>query len=143
MYKGSDIVLGLLSKKPLTLEEIANLSSLKEDSVRRILESLKAEGYVTIDTKETVLGYPTDELVKYASTEFPEIAVFKKALGGATISDLSQMEKSIGIRWAKAKGLVVIEGGKLIAAKTPKDVDTLISRLAACANEHPLGFLQL
>jgi phenylalanyl-tRNA synthetase alpha chain len=135
MYKGSDRVLDLISKKPMSLDEIATKSSLKEDSIRRIVESLKAEGYVTIETRESVTNIPTDELTGYISTTFPEISVFKKAINRAAITDLSQTEKSIGIRWARAKGLVAIESGRLVPLKTQEETSALAERLISCFNQ--------
>ncbi|MFH1785411.1 MAG: phenylalanine--tRNA ligase subunit alpha [Candidatus Micrarchaeota archaeon] len=135
MYKGSDIVLDLIVKNPLTLQELAKLSSFKEDSIRRIIESLKAEGYVKIETKETTCGIPTNELDVYCLGGFPEISVFRKSLSHASIADLSPSEKSIGIRWAKVKGLVMIEGGKLVPTKTQQEVDVINEKLLSCYND--------
>ncbi|VVC04362.1 Phenylalanine--tRNA ligase alpha subunit [Candidatus Bilamarchaeum dharawalense] len=135
MYKGSDIVLDLLIKRSRTIEELAQLSSLNVDSIRRIIESLREEGYVTIDTRESVVGSPTAELVQYSSSTFPEVSVFQKAVSGASITDLSPVEKSIGIRWAKVKGLVKVEAGKLVPAKTQNEVDQLVTKLTHCSTE--------
>ncbi|MFH1521120.1 MAG: phenylalanine--tRNA ligase subunit alpha [Candidatus Micrarchaeota archaeon] len=131
MYKGSDIILDLLTKKKMTLEELAKVSSLNEDSIRRIIESLKAEGYVTVEIKETPTGSPTEELLEYCKNEFPEVSVFRKSLSRATISSLSPIEKSIGIRWAKVKGFVTIEDGKLTPIKSPEEVDKITKKLVS------------
>ncbi len=130
MYKGEDKILEALSKsKGLTLRDIAEKTSLNEDSVRRALESLKASGHVTTETSESTVGMPTPELESYYQSEFPEISVFKKAHASASVAELSPTERSIGLRWAKVKGLVVIEGGKLIAAKTDAEAQTQSERL--------------
>lgn len=129
MYKGSDIILGLLAKKTMTLDELVRESSLNEDSIRRIIESLKAEGYVSVEIKESYAGSPTQELLQYCKNEFPEVSVFRKALSGATIATLSPAEKSIGIRWAKVKHFVTIEGGKLLPTKTQEEIDLITKKL--------------
>jgi len=123
MYKGSDRVLRLVAKKSMSVPEIAAESGLNEDSVRRIAEALKAEGYVTIESRESVLGVPTDEFAGYARGVFPEAAVHAKAQKGASVADLAGAERSIGIRWARVKGFVLVEGGKLIAEKSAEEVE--------------------
>jgi phenylalanyl-tRNA synthetase alpha chain len=118
----------------MSIEEIARESSLNEDSVRRIVEALKAEGYVSIETSETLHGIPTAELERYAAGIFPEVSVYRKALAGASVADLSPDEKSIGIRWARAKGFVAIEAGKLIPEKERTEVEGEARRMAeACS----------
>jgi phenylalanyl-tRNA synthetase alpha chain len=122
MYKGEMEVLKLVAKRRLTLEQIAKEASLNEDSVRRIVESLKSAGYVAVDISESVRGEPTDELTRYAKSAFPEVSVFRKAVAGASIQGLSPEDRSIGIRWAKVKGFISIEGGKLAPVKEEEDV---------------------
>ena len=130
MYKGTDKVLRLVCEKPMPTGEIAAGTGLNEDSVRRIAEALKAEGYVTIETSEELRGIPTKEFEGYARGVFPEVAVHRKALSGAAVSDLTPQERSIGIRWARAKGFVLIEGGKLVAAKAREDVEAAQKSMA-------------
>jgi phenylalanyl-tRNA synthetase alpha chain len=134
MYKGEETVLGMLSKgKGLTISEIAEGTGLNEDSVRRIVESLKTSGHVTTRMREEHKATPNDELLGYLEKGFPEHEVFRKALEGASISDLSPAERSIGIRWAKVKGFVDIEGGKLVPKKTAEDVEgSMEGLLSAC-----------
>ncbi|MCI0503538.1 phenylalanine--tRNA ligase subunit alpha [Candidatus Micrarchaeota archaeon] len=122
MYKGTDKVLRLLISARRTVGEISREAGLNEDSVRRIAEALKAEGYVTIETSESLAGIPTAELEKYAGSVFPETAVYRKALAGASVSDLSAEEKSIGIRWARVKGFIAIDAGKLVPEKGEDEV---------------------
>ncbi len=123
MYKGEDQVLGLLLKNKLTVTQIAKESGLNEDSVRRIVESLKEGGYVHIEHSESATGVPTKELDEYTNSRcFPEHSVFKKAQKGLLVSDLSPVEKSIGIRIAKMKGFISIEGGKLVPTKGEDEI---------------------
>ncbi len=133
MYKGEGEVLDVLSrKKQLSFDQLIKETGMNEDSLRRIVESLKAGGYAGTAAAESLLGKPTAELERYGTSVFPEVAVFRKALKGASISDLSPEEKSIGLRWAKVKGFVNIEAGKLAAAKAAADVDREAARLKAC-----------
>lgn len=119
MYKGEDVILGILAKRrSATLEQLSDESGLGADSVRRIVESLKSSGYATVQTEEKVRGVPTEEFREYAEGRTPELSVFEKALEGAPVSALGPAEKSIGIRWAKLNGWVDIEGGKLVPRKS-------------------------
>ncbi len=135
MYKGTDRILKLIVSGKMSLESLSRESGLNEDSVRRILEALKGEGYASIDTTETLQGVPTAELERYAAGVFPEVSVYRKAMSGKTaVSDLSQDEKAIGIRWARVKGFVAIEGGRLVPEKSRDYVEAEAKRLAeACS----------
>lgn len=140
MYKGEDTVLELISgRKSMALEELAKAAALNPDSVRRIVESLKASGYISVEAKEEVYGNPTDELVRYGESGFPEFQVFRKALFGASVGDLTPQEKAIGLRWAKVKGLITIEGGKLVPAKTAQDAEPLEAALRKAYAELKAG----
>lgn len=143
MYKGTDKVLKLLTKNTtMTVAGLAEALSMNEDSVRRIVESLKADRYVDVDTKIEYIHGKTEELERYLKSGFPEYSVYKKALAGASVSDLSKDEKSIGIRWARVKDFVIIEGGKLVPAKEKADVEAEMNKLIEEAKnlemkEHP------
>jgi phenylalanyl-tRNA synthetase alpha chain len=132
MYKGEDKVLDFLKKeKETTLSKIAKATGLNPDSVRRIVESLRESGAVKTEQHESFSGAPTKEFEEYFKSEFPEYSVFKKALGGAQVRDLPPLERSIGLRWAKVKGLVTIEEGKLVAAKSEEDAKAQMGILRA------------
>jgi phenylalanyl-tRNA synthetase alpha chain len=136
MYKGEDLALGILSrKKQVTFESLAKETALNEDSLRRIIESLRADGYADTQTVDSLRYIPTPELERYVISIFPEVAVFRKALDGVSISGLSAEEKSIGLRWAKVKGFVGIEGGKLVPLKNATDVEQEAAGLLACYAE--------
>jgi phenylalanyl-tRNA synthetase alpha chain len=141
MYKGEETVLDLLSKKKeLTVEGIAKQTGLNEDSIRRIVESLKSSGYATTEVSEEHRARPTDELLGYCKGEFPEHSVFRKALAGASVSDLSPEEKSIGIRWARVKGFVDIEEGRLVPVKEEGDVKQVLEKMRkACEQIEQTG----
>lgn len=136
MYKGEGLALEALSrKKQIAFDELAKETGMNEDSLRRVIESLRAGGYAETQTMESVLGKPTPELERYGTSVFPEVAVFRKALKGASMASLSPEEKSIGLRWAKVKGFVSIEGGKLAPAKSAADVDEEAAGLQGCYAE--------
>ncbi len=130
MYRDSDKVLRLIMDSSLSIQEIAEKSGLNEDSIRRIAEALKGEGYATVETSEAVHGVPTEEFRGYVGSGFPEHSVYKKALAGASVKDLNPTEKSIGIRWARVKGFLVIEAGKLVPEKQPQEVESAMKKMA-------------
>jgi len=125
MYKGEKEILDVLSKKKkLTFDELAKATDLNIDTVRRAAESLRGNGYINIRTKEYSIISVTPELNEYAKKGFPEFLVFEKAKAGKTVKDLSPVERRIGIRWAKTKGFVRVDGVKLVVLKKPKDIET-------------------
>lgn len=115
MYKGEIEIYEALKthKRSLTLDDLSKITNFNPDSIRRALESLREKGAVSIDSKDQLLYEKTSELDSYLNSGFPEYSVYQKSLIQTPISDLSPLEKSIGIKWAKQKGLVSIEGGKL------------------------------
>ncbi|MEW6721727.1 MAG: phenylalanine--tRNA ligase subunit alpha [Candidatus Micrarchaeota archaeon] len=132
MYKGEDKVLDfIVKKKKVALEEAAQATGQNPDAVRRMVESLRSKGYVSMESEEAVRGLPTEELVRYGEGGFPEFRVYRKARSGAEIAGLSPEEKSIGVRWARVKGLIAIEGGKLVQAKSAEDAGREEKRLNA------------
>jgi len=136
MYKGEDKVVELLSKnKKMSVKEISEQTGMNEDSVRRIIESLKSLGSVETELHESITAIPNAEFEGYHASGFPEFSVFKKALEKSRVKDLSPAERSIGLRWAKVKGFVQIEEGKLIPSKSEKDVSASMQKLNAVYEE--------
>ncbi|MBD3210489.1 phenylalanine--tRNA ligase subunit alpha [Candidatus Micrarchaeota archaeon] len=136
MYKGEKQVLELLAReKQLMVSQIAEKTGLNEDSVRRIVENLRTSGYATTKSSEVYRAEPTGELLDYCKNEFPEYMVYKKAREKAAVSELSPVEKSIGIRWAKIKGFVGIEKGKLVPRKKEEDVQKVLGRMGKACND--------
>jgi len=130
MYKGEDKVLGILSqKKSISMEELAALSGLNPDAVRRIVESLKGEGFATVSVSESVKLIPTEEFERYAKTRMPEKAVYEAAIAGKSISDLSPEEKQFGLSWARKKGFVEIEKGAIVSRKSEEEVREVEKKL--------------
>lgn len=123
MYKGEDTVLKLIAdRKRLFMQDIARLSGMNPDSIRRILESLRDGGFVRITRSESSAFVPTPELAAYSKATFPEFSVYRKALQGCGVSGLTPQEREIGLRWAKKKGLILIEGGNISPAKDQDSV---------------------
>jgi len=123
MYKGEDLVLKLLAaKKEASLEALASESGLNIDSVRRIVESLKGEGYAVASVAERASLVPTEEFGAYASAGMPETRVWRAAAAGKPLSGLSEEEKRFGLPWARKKGFVEIEKGALAPRKEEADV---------------------
>ncbi len=147
MYVGEDKLINFLSQKgKATLEEIAAATSLHIDSVRRIVEDLKTRGYVSIEQSENEKYKHTPELSSYIqSRNFPEFSIFTKATEAqkaGTVLDilqLNQQEKQFGLRWAKIKGLVTTEGGKLMPVKTPADAADLNKKMLLAADHFVSG----
>ncbi len=124
MYKGEREILELLAKKKiLDFDDISKETGLHLDTVRRAVESLKGNGFVDVKREEYSISEVTKELENYVKKGFPEFSVFRKAGEGKGISDLSETEKRIGLVWAKKKGFVSIEKGKLVQMKKAADVE--------------------
>ena len=67
MYKGEEDVLRLIAeKKECELESLARESGLNPDSIRRIVESLKGEGYVAVSSDEKTAILPLEEFSGYS-----------------------------------------------------------------------------
>jgi phenylalanyl-tRNA synthetase alpha chain len=132
MYRGEERVAQLLaSKGSATLEEIAQELSISLDTVRKFVESLKAQGFVATEKKEEEIITTTSEFRQYRNGEsvLPEYSVFKKALEGNDISHLDEKEKRYGLGWAKKKGYIEIERGVLKPLKTIEEVQKETERL--------------
>ena len=124
MYKGEREILGLLAKKKrLDSDSIAEETGLNPDTVRRGVESLRGAGFVDVKREEYFISSVTKELEDYVKKGFPEFSVYKKAGEGRGIPDLNETERKIGLVWAKKKGFINIEKGKLVQMKKPADVE--------------------
>ncbi|NYZ76804.1 phenylalanine--tRNA ligase subunit alpha [Candidatus Micrarchaeota archaeon] len=124
MYKGEREILDILSKKgKMSYEDIAEKTGLHIDTVRRAAESLRENGCIIVSSEEISVASPTAELDGYARNGFPEFSVYEKARAGKSVGDLLPGEKSIGLKWAKERGLVGIEGGRLSARKSVEDAE--------------------
>ncbi len=124
MYKGEEQVASFLAKKgSATIEEIASNLNLSLDAVRKLVESLREQGFVRIEKKEKDDLSTTEEFGEYRkSGVLPEFSVFKKAFEGKGIADLDERERKYGIGWARKKGYIEIENGIL---KPTKDLENV------------------
>ncbi len=127
MYKGSEEIVAFLSARrgvKTTFNQVAEGTKLNADSVRRAIEWLKENGYVTVelaDEREIVTA--TEEFRGYYfGGKMPEYAVYQKAQASARIGELSDSEKGIGLRWAKVKGYIDIKEGTLIPLKDEEQI---------------------
>lgn len=130
MYKGEKEIVKLLQKKKkMGVDEISKELNLHPDLIRRAIESLRSKGFVRVRTEERSVFKPTAEYKLYATKGFPEYSVYLKAKKGLKIDKLSPGEKSIGIRWAKTKGFIKIENGKLMILKKEDRIKSDIKKL--------------
>lgn len=121
MYKGEKEVAEILKNGRKTVSELAKENGLNEDTIRRAVESLKQKGFVKTVLEEKETSLPTEELKGYLQKgEMPEFSLFKRAMSSAHISELSEEEKAIGLRWAKIKGMVDISSGTLVTKIQPE-----------------------
>lgn len=137
MYAGEDKVMECLKDQQCrSIADIARATSLHIDSVRRIVENLHKGGYLTIDKSVKEQLHVSKEYTNYCKDRsFPEFTIFKKALEGASVAQLSPEEKAFGLLWAKQKGFVKIEQGKLTPMKPIKEVEQKIDMLCDAYKE--------
>jgi len=124
MYKGEEVILKILAKAgKMSLPELEKSSGMNIDALRRIVESLRGEGFVTVESTEVSRIIASDELLEYGRTDLPECKVFAASKQSRKITDLSGIEKQVGLQWAKKKGFVLIVGGVLKPNKEESEID--------------------
>jgi len=112
MYKGElELLRFIAGKKQLSLDELIAGTALNPDTLRRLIESLRGEGFVETSSTEQVRIRPTDEFAGYAKQGMPETGLFQRARQGARVASLTDEEKRFGLSWAKSKGFIGIEDG--------------------------------
>ncbi|PIN82821.1 phenylalanine--tRNA ligase subunit alpha, partial [Candidatus Micrarchaeota archaeon CG11_big_fil_rev_8_21_14_0_20_47_5] len=104
-------------KEPLAIEEVARKANLNKDAAMKAAMWLGEKKLVIIEAKEEKTLELTEEGLQCLKEGFPEITLVKRAKEGIEIGKLSEREKSIGIQWAKKKGWIRIDGGKVFATK--------------------------
>lgn len=130
IYKGEkEIAAYLQTKKSAKIEELSSALNLKIDAVRKAVESLRAKSIVKISEKEDYVLLPTEEYKDYLSLGFPEYSVYIKSSKNIAVAELTENEKRIGIKWAKEKGFVEIENGRLKPKKTYDEVKSEMKKL--------------
>ncbi|MEM3422525.1 MAG: phenylalanine--tRNA ligase subunit alpha [Candidatus Bilamarchaeaceae archaeon] len=136
IYKGErEIAEYIKNKKTATIEEISESTGIKSDAVRKAIESLKTKEIVKVEEKETYVLMPTEEYKTYVSVGFPEYSVYIKSNKNISVAELTEWEKKIGLKWAKEKGFINIEGGKLKPKKTYEDIKKEIKKLEDAFSE--------
>ncbi|MFA6530483.1 MAG: phenylalanine--tRNA ligase subunit alpha [Candidatus Micrarchaeia archaeon] len=130
MYKGESEVLNSLKSGKKRIEDISAETGLNVDTVRRAVESLKEKQFVEVIIEETVSFTPSEEFSSYVRKgEMPEFGVFKKALTNPALSEFSEEEKRVELRWAKVKGMVDILNGKVVQKMMPAHANLQNSHL--------------
>ncbi len=106
--------------------EIAQLSGLDEDSVRKAALWASAKGLVETKTDVTKKYYLTEEGAHWLGKKtLPELELYNEvAAGKKKISELKKSKEfGIGLMWAKKKGFVTINGDSIAPKKQPRDND--------------------
>lgn len=121
-YEAS-VLMALRSKKEMGVDQLCSATSLGRDAVLWAIENLAKNNYVQI-VRENVESYNlTDEGREYSKRGLPEQALLKRVgSGGVDIKNLSPVERNIGLPWAKSKGFIKIENGKVSATPLGKEI---------------------
>lgn len=110
------IMVQLKKTHKILISEIANALGTGQDALMRPINSLEEKGFIKKEISAISKIALTEEGKRYFEKweELPEFRVYKKALEGKTVSELTDEEKKFGIPWAKKKGFVDIIAGKLV-----------------------------
>ncbi|MCX8197501.1 MAG: phenylalanine--tRNA ligase subunit alpha [Candidatus Micrarchaeota archaeon] len=100
-------ILAYLDKRK-SVSQLAAETGLPEDSIFSFGQSLKEKGLVSISVEPKEQLTLTTDAKRFLSEGFPEEKVFAKAKQKASVSDLSEEEKSIGLPWAIKNGWVEV-----------------------------------
>ncbi len=113
----------LKSKKETDIEQLCAASGLGKDAVLWAIENLSKDGYVQIVREEVEEYSLTNEGRDYAKQGLPEQNLIRR-LGakGEEIKKLTNLERSIGLQWAKSKNLIKIENGRVSTTQQGKEM---------------------
>jgi len=110
LYKGErEISEYLFTKNKSNINELSIKLKINIDTVRRAINSLKEKGYVHVKKVTSLLIKPKKELLEYLDFRFPEFSL----TGKTEISKLTNIEKQVGLAWAKRKNLIDINKNKI------------------------------
>ncbi|HLC69230.1 MAG TPA: phenylalanine--tRNA ligase subunit alpha, partial [Candidatus Bilamarchaeaceae archaeon] len=125
MYKGEKQVMEYLQDRaPRALSQIAAATKLHMDSIRRIVEDLKGRGLAEVETQSMERIMVTPEFTEaYTQQTLPEFIVFQYAQRGAAVKDIPADARALGLLWAKKKGYIQLEGGRLVPVKKTEEVE--------------------
>jgi phenylalanyl-tRNA synthetase alpha chain len=114
LHQYEKLVLHSLKKGSRTLEELINDTNLQRDSASRACYWLQDKGAVEIHESITQSYGLGGEGKKFLESGFPEFNLIKKLKQGKGFEAFSELEKNVGLPWAKRNGWVHIEGGKVV-----------------------------
>ncbi|MEM2137565.1 MAG: phenylalanine--tRNA ligase subunit alpha [Candidatus Anstonellaceae archaeon] len=121
-------ILSSLSSR-MSAQELASACNLPLDSVLSFSQSLRDKGYVSISQEEKSVCKLTSEGTRFLSEKFPEERVYAAALKSASLSSLTNEERTVGVAWATKNGWVKITKGELSAASAPEEPYSLAEAL--------------
>ncbi len=118
MHKYELVLLRLLAKKgvPLRPAEILEVSGINRDSLFWAVENLRSKGYIDVHRSIEKYATITEEGKKYAESKLPELQLLDKlaANGPIEISSMRSSEDQISLKWAKEKGFIAFQNGKMV-----------------------------
>ena len=139
----------LLSKSPVGLQELAAISSLSIDQIRRGIEWLKAKGLISTTETETErysLGKYGESSVKHGLPERRLVNEVKKEGGEEDISRVSRnlgSEFGVALGIAKKNNWVRVEGGRIILERNYEEREPVEDILEKLGGERRMSRDQL
>ncbi|MBI2084979.1 MAG: phenylalanine--tRNA ligase subunit alpha [Candidatus Aenigmarchaeota archaeon] len=125
--------------------EIARLSGLNPDSVRKASLWASSKGLVSSKTESKIFYSLTQEGNKwFKDNTLPELEIYKAVSSSAKkITDLMKLKYfDVGLMWAKKKNMVKIDGGYVQKINVAKDADKELKNLERAANGRSLTELE-
>ncbi len=119
MHRYERLVLDALrGGKPMGFSDLLAKSGLGRDEALWTLESLSQNGYVELQREDSTEVSLTKEGKEYSVSALPEARLLARLKEGTVeIRSLKSDEERIGLQWAKQKGLIVIQDGKVLLAE--------------------------
>ena len=113
--------------KRYSLDDVAKLSKLNKDAIRKAIYLLQSKGYLAVDEVEVSNYLLTEEGKRYLKSGFPEeklVNILKKSGNVINFKDiiktLNEEEFKIALGWLKRKGAIRIENGNVVLVFEPK-----------------------
>jgi phenylalanyl-tRNA synthetase alpha chain len=117
------LLIALIGKKNISLQDAAKAASLNPDAVMRSAFTLNASNLLLINESKSERLVLTDEGKRYLENQFPEQRVLDAAEKHFAMDRLSEEEKKVGVAWASRLGWVKISDGKLQIKNKPEKYD--------------------
>ncbi len=103
-------------QQKVSLSELEVALSANRDALLKAIAYLEKKRVLNISSSQQTVFEQTPQAKEFLENGFPEETIFEKASKEpVSINELTQLEKSFGISWAKKKGLIKIENGKIFA----------------------------